>query len=147
MPRMKIAATKSAHVAHDAAAKGDEQRAAIAARPRHLAKQFLHAGQRLMFFARLKKQHDRRFGKRARKASLHRAQMAGEVSTKTRRGSLPAMRWSCAGRATGGDRCPRPVVFSRRCVDSDGLHPSIVMEGNERVWDQAEGDYWDEFAG
>ena len=43
---------KSAHVAHNAAAKGNQQRSAIAAGPHHLARQPLHALHGLVLFAR-----------------------------------------------------------------------------------------------
>ncbi len=113
---------KSAHVAHDAAAQRDQQRAAIAARRNHLAQQLLHAGHGLVFFARGQKKRDRRLGKGSKKSSAPKRPdlRRGENKDAARqfaRDALDARRERAQQAAAGKD-----VVSRRRSSDSDGLH-------------------------
>ena len=112
---------KSAHVAHNAAAKGNQQRSAIAASANHLPRQPLHALHRLVCSPGGRNsatggshRNDRR------NFSLHRAQISGEVTTKIRRGSRFTTR-SIRGASVSSN--PLPAITS---YFAEGVSTRIV---------------------
>ena len=125
---------KSAHIAHNAAAKTNQKRSAIAAGLNHFARQALHASHGLEALADGKKERDRRLRKRAQEGF-------GPQRPNLRRGEhehAPRQPAYCAldARSEGFEQAAarKYVVSCRRRVYVDGLHgDSMIEDSRARV--------------
>ena len=121
---------KPADIAHDAAAKSDQQRTAIAAAADHLAQQPVHALHRLVLFARRQKQRDWRLRQMTRERHRPTAPRSRARSAQRHAAAVFPRCVQCAAPASRAVRCPLSrrilpkvyrLVWFARCFHPNGI--------------------------
>src|SRR5581483_898420 len=120
---------KSADVADDAAAEGDQQRTAVSAGAHHLARQAFDIGHRLVLLAGRKKEGDGRLGKGVQECLVPKSPdlRRGENKDAPRQAAYSSFHARSKRLQQAAAR--ENIIFCRGSIDADGLHSASIVNG------------------